>query len=100
MCSQAKLQSSEAQVQELQASLAESERERVRLQAQVETLGQQLLGRLAGPEAELCASGGPSACILELQSEIQVSRPRSNNRFDVLSGLHGFRRSGHGVNTT
>jgi hypothetical protein len=69
--SQAKLQSSEAHIQELQASLAESERERVRLQAQVETLGQ-LLSRIGSPEAELRAGGGPDACVLALQKKIQV----------------------------
>ena len=67
LCWQAKLQSSGVEIKELQASLAESERDRVRLQAQVDTLGQLLVGTAARPDPD----------VPELQHEVVV-RPRSD----------------------
>ncbi len=68
---QAKLESLEAQVQQLQADLAESERARAGLQAQVYTLGG-LVSGCSGPASSTNAGVAADTRTLELQAEVQV----------------------------
>ena len=64
-----------AQIQQLQADLAESERARAGLQAQVDTLSRVLSG-CPGPGNKNHADAGADAHVLELRGEVQVHLAR------------------------
>ena len=69
---QARLVSSEAQLQELQAHLTAVEQERAHLRAQVETLDQ-LVSRGASHESDRTGNGDADARAMDLERRLRVS---------------------------